>query len=69
MDIKSYRNYKLNVDNTIDSIGYKIDKNDTIITVRYKPKEVPYEEKDSIFLERYKDIVLTKSRVKKISQL
>lgn len=63
MDIKSYRNYKLNVDNTIDSIGYKIDKNDTIIIVRgYKTKgvKVPYEEKDSIFLERYKDIVFNK---------
>jgi hypothetical protein len=63
MDIKSYRNYKLNVDSTIDSIGYKIDKNDTIIIVRgYKTKgvKVPYEEKDSIFLERYKDIVFNK---------
>jgi len=68
MDIKSYRNYKLSVDNTIDSIGYKIDKNDTIITVKgYKTKgvKVPYEEKDSIFLERYKDIVYNKKYYKK----
>jgi hypothetical protein len=33
MDIKSYRNYKLNVDNKIDSIDIKFIKNDTIIMV------------------------------------
>jgi hypothetical protein len=33
------------VDNTIDSIGYKIDKNDTIITVRYKTKGVKFHTK------------------------
>jgi hypothetical protein len=63
IDIKSYRNYKLNIDSKIDSIGYRIYKNDTLIMVTgYKPKgvEVPYEEKDSIFLERYKNIVYNK---------
>ena len=60
MNIKTYQHYKTKVDSKIDSIGFKIDKNDTLIMVSgYKSKgvQVPYEEKDSIFLERYKNIV------------
>jgi hypothetical protein len=47
MDIKSYR-YKMNVNHAIDSIGFKIIQNDTIITVagyEIKGVKVPYEVK------------------------
>ncbi|MDG2431311.1 hypothetical protein [Flavobacterium sp.] len=68
MNIKTYQHYKIKVDSKVDSIGFKIDKNDTIIMVKgYKSKgvQVPYEEKDSIFLERYKNIVFNKKYQKK----
>jgi hypothetical protein len=72
MNIKTYQHYKTKVDSKVDSIGFKIDKNDTIIVVKgYKSKgvQVPYEEKDSIFLERYKNIVYNKKYQNKNQQV
>lgn len=63
MDIKSDRYHKMNVNNVIDAIDFKIIQKDTIITVTgYKTKGVklPYEKKDAIFLDRYKEIVYNK---------
>jgi hypothetical protein len=58
MDIKSDRYHKMNVNGAIDSIDFKIIQKDTIITVTgYETKGVklPYEKKDAIFLDRYKE--------------
>lgn len=72
MDVKSYRYHKMNVNGAIDSIGFRIIQNDTIITVSgYETKgvKVPYEEKDSIFLERYKEIVYNKKYQNKTQKI
>ncbi|MFV8337527.1 hypothetical protein ACNQF7_15805 [Flavobacterium sp. RSP29] len=56
----------------IDSIGFNIIKNDTLIIISgYEQKgvKVLYEEKDSIFLERYKDLVYNKKYQKKEERL
>jgi hypothetical protein len=72
MDYKSYRSLKKNGNKIIDSIGFKIFKNDTLINVTgYEEKgvKVLYEEKDSIFLERYKQLVFNKKYQNKEERL
>lgn len=72
MNYKSYKEYKKLKDNKIDSLGFSVEKGDTIIQVRgyeIKGVQVAYEEKDSIFLERYKQLVFNKKYQKKENKL
>ncbi len=72
MDYKSYKSLIQNKNKIIDSIGFKIFNNDTLVIVSgYKEKgvKVEYEEKDSIFLERYKHLVYNSKYQKKEERL
>lgn len=56
----------------IDSVGFFVDKGDTLIEVsgyELKGVRVAYEEKDSIFLERYKQLVYNKKYQRKEDRL
>lgn len=69
---KNYKSLKKSGDKVIDSIGFNIIKNDTLIMIiGYKEKgvKVLYEEKDSIFLERYKQLVFNKKYQNKEERL
>ncbi|SHN79804.1 hypothetical protein SAMN05444395_11816 [Flavobacterium fryxellicola] len=68
MNYKHYKSWKKDHKKVIDSLGFFLDKGDTIIKVGgYESKgvEVPYEEKDSIFLDRYKQLVFNNKYQKK----
>jgi hypothetical protein len=72
MNYESYKSLKKNGSKIIDSIGFKILKRDTLIIVKgYEQKgvKVLYEEKDSLFLERYKQLVFNKKYQKKEEKL
>lgn len=63
MEYKNYKSLKKSGNKDIDSIGFNSNKNDTLIIISgYEEKgiKVLYEEKDSIFLERYKQLVYNK---------
>ncbi|MDI5889153.1 hypothetical protein [Flavobacterium yafengii] len=69
---KNYKSLKKSGNKVIDSIGFNIIKNDTLIMIiGYKEKgvKVLYEEKDSIFLERYKQLVFNKKYQNKEERL
>lgn len=69
---KNYKFLKKSGNKVIDSIGFNIIKNDTLIMISgYKEKgvKVLYEEKDSIFLERYKQLVFNKKYQNKEERL
>lgn len=69
---KNYKSLKKSGNKVIDSIGFNIIKNDTLIMISgYKEKgvKVLYEEKDSIFLERYKQLVFNKKYQNKEERL
>ncbi|UQD57087.1 hypothetical protein [Flavobacterium sp. K5-23] len=71
MTYKSYKSLKKN-NKVIDSIGFKIINNDTLIDINnYQEKgvKVEYEEKDSIFLEKYKQLVYNKKYQRKEEKL
>jgi hypothetical protein len=62
----------MNVNHAIDSIGSKIIQNDTIITVaelRNKRRKGSIRGKDSIFLDRYKEIVYNKKYQNKMQKI
>ena len=68
MNYKSFKALKKDSNKAIDSTGFMIIKGDTLISVSgYESKgvEVPYEEKDSIFLDRYKQLVFNNKYQKK----
>ena len=72
MNYKGYKLLKKNRTTNIDSIGFKIYKNDTLIIIKefeQKGVKVLYEAKDSIFLERYKQLVYNKKYQKKEEKL
>lgn len=72
MEYKNYKSLKKSGNKVIDSIGFNIVKNDTLIIINgYDEKgiKVLYEEKDSIFLERYKRLVFNKKYQKKEERL
>ena len=72
MEYKNYKSLKKSGNKIIDSIGFNIIKNDTLIMIiGYKEKgvKVLYEEKDSIFLERYKQLVFNKKYQNKEERL
>lgn len=69
---KNYKALKKSGNKVIDSIGFNIIKNDTLIMINgYEEKgvKVLYEEKDSIFLERYKQLVFNKKYQNKEERL
>lgn len=69
---KNYKSLKKSGNKVIDSIGFNIIKNDTLIMINgYEEKgvKVLYEEKDSIFLERYKQLVFNKKYQNKEERL
>lgn len=65
-----YRDYKAakgNVEFLMDSIGFKIINNDSLVEIapfKMKGVEVPYEYKDSLFLKEYKKLVYNKDNQK-----
>jgi len=72
MKYSGYKALKNNNTTVIDSVGFKIVDNDTLINVggyQQKGVRVAYEEKDSIFLERYKQLVYNKKYQKKEEKL
>ena len=72
MEYKNYKALKKSGNKVIDSIGVNIIKSDTLIIITgYEEKgvKVLYEEKDSIFLERYKQLVFNKKYQKKEDKL
>lgn len=69
---ESYKLLKKNTSNRIDSIGFKIIASDTLIMVKgfeQKGVRVRYEEKDSLFLERYKHVVYNKNNQKRVEKV
>ena len=71
MNYKGYKMLKKRT-NSMDSIGFKISKNDTLIILKefeQKGVRVLYEEKDSIFLDRYKQLVYSKKFQRKEDKL
>lgn len=64
-----YRDYKAAKGNTqfpMDSIGFKIINNDSLVEITpiaMKGVEVPYEYKDSLFLKEYKKLVYNKDNL------
>lgn len=72
MEYKNYKALKKSGNKVIDSIGVNIIKSDTLIIISgYEEKgvKVLYEEKDSIFLELYKQLVFNKKYQKKEERL
>lgn len=72
MKYSGYKALKKNSNNVIDSIGFKIIDSDTLINIggyQQKGVSVQYEEKDSIFLERYKGLVYNNKYQKKEEKL
>ena len=60
MEYKKYKALKKSGNKAIDSIGINIIKNDTLLIItghEEKGVKILYEEKDSLFLERYKQLV------------
>lgn len=64
---KDYKAAKGNTQFTMDSIGFKIVNNDSLVEiapVEIKGVDVPYEYKDSLFLKEYKKLVYNKDNQK-----
>ncbi|MBB1194157.1 hypothetical protein DNC80_10835 [Flavobacterium sp. SOK18b] len=56
----------------VDSLGFYVEKGDTLIEVsgyELKGVRIAYEEKDSLFLERYKQLVYNKKYQRKVDRL
>lgn len=71
MKSKNFKELRKN-NKEIDSVGFFIDKGDTLIEVsgyELKGVRVAYEEKDSIFLQRYKQLVYNKQYQRKEDRL
>lgn len=70
---KSYKELKKVGEMKLDSLGIKINNKDTLIIVSgfVMPKgfSVPYEPKDSLFLETYKELVYNKSGFSKQNRI
>jgi len=69
INYSTYKKAKKEGKMEIDSIGFRMNKNDTLIKVTgfILPKgvKVEYEQKDSLFLETYKNLVYDKSNANK----
>ena len=69
MKYNDYKEKKANQLSMIDSLGFIVVKNDTLIEItplELKGVSVPYEYKDSIFLNEYKKMVYNKNNHKRV---
>ena len=71
MNKRAFNEIKKN-NKEIDSVGFFVNKGDTLIEVsgyELKGVRVAYEEKDSLFLELYKQLVYNKKYQRKVDRL